>query len=196
MGASSTFRATCRLLEEGKLEGITEIHPGAYAVGDIMYAMSHASTRETCALTVLTTVVSTAHASHAVIDAGYKTFGMDSLIRHRDAPGFYWEGKPSFGYVQGRPDLWFGRLGAESGVVYYASAAEGMSSGRPVSGSSERLCLGERLRIVPNNAALVVNLHDRAYGVRDGEIESVIPVTGRGAGPAADAEGKGWRRTY
>ena len=123
-------------------------------------------------------------------------FGMDSLIRHRDAPGFYWEGKPSFGYVQGRPDLWFGRLGAESGVVYYASAAEGMSSGRPVSGSSERLCLGERLRIVPNNAALVVNLHDRAYGVRDGEIESVIPVTGRGAGPAADAEGKGWRRTY
>ena len=173
VGASPTLRATCRYLAEGKLKGITEIHPGAFAVGDIMYTMSHANTKETCALTVLTTVVSTSHSSHAVIDAGYKTFGMDSLIQYRDSPEFFWEKKPSFGSVKERPDLWFGRIGAESGVVFYKG---------PGSLAGKSLGLGERLQIVPNNATLVINLHDRMYGVRNGGIEMAIPVTGRGAG--------------
>ena len=44
------------------------------------------------------------------------------------------------------------------------------------------LSLDERLEIVPNNATLVVNIHDEMYGVRDGVIEKTIPVTGRGRG--------------
>ena len=170
VGASPTFRATCRYIREGKLTDITEIHPGGCVVGDIMYMMSHGNTRQACALTVLTTVVSTAHACHVVIDAGYKTFGCDSLVQHRDTPDFFWEGMPSFGSVQTRPDLWLGRLGAESGVLIYKEPAGG------------RLCLGERLEIVPNNATLVINLHEQVYGVRNGVIEKVIPVTGRGVG--------------
>ena len=170
VGASPTVRATCRYMKEGKLTDITEIHPGACFVGDIMYMMSHGNTRQTCALTVLTTVVSTSHACHVVIDAGYKTFGCDSLVQYRDNPDFFWEGRPSFGSVEGRQDLWLGRLGAESGVLSYKE-----STGR-------KLCLGERLEIVPNNATLVINLHDQVYGVRNGVIEKVIPVTGRGAG--------------
>jgi len=50
-----------------------------------------------------------------VIDAGYKTFGADSLIQYRDMPGFFWQGKPSFGSVQGREDLWPGRISAVAG---------------------------------------------------------------------------------
>jgi len=113
--------------------------------------------------------MSTAHSDWAIIDAGYKTFGADSLIKHRDAPGFFWQGKPSFGSVQGRSDLWFGRLSAETSCLDY------MKPGK-------KLNIGERLEIVPNNATLVINIHDRIYGVRNGVVEEIIPVTGRGRG--------------
>ena len=132
--------------------------------------MMHGNKRETCALTVLTTVVSTSHPAHVIIDAGYKTFGCDSLIGRRDTPGFFWNGMPSYGSVQGRSDLWLGRLGAEGTWLYYMDPA------------GKKLGLGERLEIVPNNATLVINIHDEIYGVRNGVIEKVIPITGRGRG--------------
>lgn len=169
VGASPTFLATCRYLKEGVLKDITEIHPGACVIGDIRYMMMHGNTREQCVGTILTTVVSTSHATHAVIDAGYKAFGADSLIQHRDTPNFFWNGMPRFGSVQRRPDLWLGRLGAESGLLYYMD-------------TEKKLYLGERLEIVPNNATLVLNIHDKAYGVRNGMIEMEFSITGRGQG--------------
>lgn len=168
-GASPTFRATCRYLKEGKFPEITEIHPGQCVIGDIMYMKAFGNKRETCAVTVLTSVMSTSHANHAVIDAGYKCLGAESIISSRDEPGFFWEGRPSFGSVQGRPDLWFGRLSAETSCIYYMD-------------TKKRLSLGERLEIVPNNATLVINIHERLYGVRNGILERVFPVTGRGRG--------------
>jgi D-serine deaminase-like pyridoxal phosphate-dependent protein len=170
VGASSTFPSTCRLVKGGKFPEITEIHPGAFAVGDIRYMRMGGSTREACAVTVLTTIMSTSHSDYVVIDAGYKTFGADPLIEFRDAPGFFWNGRPSYGSVQGRPDLWFGRISAETSVLYYTDPKK------------KKLSLGERLEIVPNNATLVINIHDQIYGVRNGAVEKVIPVTGRGRG--------------
>lgn len=170
VGASSTFPSTCHLVKEGKFPEITEIHPGAFAVGDIRYMRMGGSTREACAVTVLTTIMSTSHSGHVVIDAGYKTFGADPLIEFRDAPGFFWNGRPSYGSVQGRPDLWFGRISAETSVLYYTDPQK------------KKLSFGERLEIVPNNATLVINMHDQIYGVRNGAVEMTIPVTGRGRG--------------
>ncbi len=169
VGASPTFRSTCRYMREGKFPEITEIHPGSCVIGDMSYVMSLGNTRETCALTVLTTVVSTSYPDHAVIDAGSKTLGGDSLIAHRDAPGFFWQGKPSFGFIKGRSDLWLGFLCAESSIVYYTDP-------------KKKLNLGERLEIVPNNAIIVINIHDQIYGVKNGVVEKVISVTGRGRG--------------
>ena len=169
IGASPTFRSTCRLIKEGKFPEITEIHPGQCVIGDIMYMRAGGNTREACTVTVLATVMTTAHPDWAIIDAGYKTFGADSLIAYHDTPGFFWEGKPSYGSVQGRPDLWLGRLSAETSCIYYMDP-------------EKKLNLGERLEIVPNNATLVINIHDQIYGVRDGMMEKVIPVTGRGQG--------------
>ena len=169
VGASPTFRSTCHFMKEGKFAEITEIHPGQCVIGDIKYMKGGGNAREACAVTVLTTVMSTSHSGWAVIDAGYKTFGADSLIEYRDTPGFFWNGKPSFGSVQGRPDLWLGRLSAETSCLDYVDPGK-------------KLSFGERLEIVPNNATLVVNIHDRIYGVRNGAVEKVIPVTGRGRG--------------
>ncbi len=169
VGASSTFSSTCRFCKEGKFPELTEVHPGAFAIGDIRYMKMGGNTREACAVTVLATVISTSHNDWAVIDAGYKTFGSDSLFEYRDSPDFWWQGRLSYGSVQGRPDLWFGRMSAEIGFLYY------MKSG-------QKLNLGERLEIVPNNATLTINIHDQIYGVRNSVGEEVIPVTGRGRG--------------
>ncbi len=169
VGASSTYRSTCRFRKEGKFAELTEIHPGQCVIGDIMYMYSGGNTRESIAVTVLTTVMSTSHSEWAIVDAGYKTLGADSLIAHREKPGFFWNGFPSFGAVKGRPDLWLGRLSAETSVLYYT-------------GPARKVTFGERLEIVPNNATLVINIHDQIYGVRNGKVEQVIPVTGRGRG--------------
>jgi len=169
VGASPTFRSTCRFIKEGKFPEITEIHPGNCVIGDLMYMRLGGNIRETCAVTVLTTVMSTSHPDWAMTDAGYKTFGSEALIGFRDEPNFFWQGKPSYGSVQGRPDLWFGRLSAETGSVYYMDP-------------KKKLNIGERLEIVPNNATLVINIHDQIYGVRNGVVEKVFPVTGRGKG--------------
>lgn len=170
VGSSPSFHATCRYIKEGKFPEITEIHPGQRVIGDILYMMSKGNTRESCALTVLVSVMSTSHPNHVVIDAGWKTFGAESIIAHRDTPGFFWKGKPSYGSVQGRSDLWFGRVGAETGLLYYMEKAQ------------KDLRLGDRLIIVPNSANLVVNIHNELYGARNGKIEKVIPVTGRARG--------------
>jgi D-serine deaminase-like pyridoxal phosphate-dependent protein len=169
VGASSTFPSTCRFRKEGKFPELTEVHAGAFFVGDIRYMKQGGNTREACAVTVLTTVLSTAHDDWAMIDAGYKTFGSDPLFELRDSPDFWWQGRLSYGSVQGRSDLWFGRLSAETGGIYYMKPGV-------------KLALGERLEIVPNNATLVINIHDRIYGARNGAVEEEIPVTGRGRG--------------
>lgn len=165
VGASPTFRSTCLFLRQGKFQEITEIHPGKLAIDDIAQAMIEDGVKRSTSLSVLTTVISTSHPGHAVIDAGFKTFGFDALINYRDRSDYFWEGKPRFGLVKGRPDLWFGALHAEVGRIFYRD-------------NKKKLKLGERLEIIPNNATLVIHLHETIYGVRDKAAEMVIPVTG------------------
>jgi len=161
VGASPTFRAACRYIKEGKFKKINEIHPGKFALDDISQAMMLDSKGLRRAVSVLATVISTSHASHAVIDAGFKTFGYDALIGYRDRPDYFWQGKPSYGMVKGRPDLWFGALHAEVGRVFYKD-------------EGKKLQLGERIEILPNNATLVIHIMKRLYGVRGGKVERSI----------------------
>lgn len=169
VGASATFRSTCRYIKEGKFPEITEIHPGTCVVGDLTQVARFAMTDDKCALSVLTTVISTSHSEHAVIDAGSKTFGADPLMANRNKPGFFWHGMPSYGYIRRHPDLWLGFLSAETSIIYYKNPRK-------------KLDIGTRVEIIPNNAILVINLHDQIYGVRNGVVEEMIPVTGRGKG--------------
>lgn len=168
-GASPTIFAVCDWIKQGVLKEITEIHPGQRTIGDIAYSYSLGCTIDQCALTLLTTVVSTSHSSYVIIDAGFKALGGESIIGRRDTPGFFWNGMPSFGLFLGRNDLWLGKVGAESGWVYYRENAK-------------KLTLGERLEIVPNSASLILNIHDKAYGVRNGVVEREFQLTGRGRG--------------
>ena len=40
--------------------------------------------------------------------------------------------------------------------------------------------MGERVRILPNHACIVSNLHDRLVAVRGGRVEGQITVAARG----------------
>jgi D-serine deaminase-like pyridoxal phosphate-dependent protein len=94
----------------------------------------------------------------------------DSLIQYRDMTDFFWQGKPSYGSVQGRPDLWLGRLAAESACAQYTE---------PNAGAETRLRVGDRLEIIPNNATLVISMQEKIYGVRRGVVERIFAVAGR-----------------
>ena len=169
VGGTPTFRSTCRHKKEGKFPEITEIHPGHFVIGDMFYVSGGGETLEQCAVTVLTTAVSTSHDKWAIIDAGYKTLGRDPLIGNQDKPGFSWNGMARMGVIKGRPDLFLGVLAAESGFLYYKD-------------QKKKVNLGERIEIIPNNVTEVINIHEQMYGVRNGKLEVVIPVTGRGRG--------------
>ncbi|MBA4423499.1 MAG: hypothetical protein C0390_10465 [Syntrophus sp. (in: bacteria)] len=170
VGASPTLRATCALLKGKRFPEITEIHPGHCTIGDMWHVRALANAREACAAAVLCTVMSAADPRHVVIDAGYKTFGADSLIQYQDMPGFFWQGKPSFGSVQGREDLWPGRISAETACVQYME---------PDPAPAKRLRIGDRLEIVPNNATLTISMQEKIYGVRRGGVERIFTVAGR-----------------
>jgi D-serine deaminase-like pyridoxal phosphate-dependent protein len=163
VGSSPTFKHTCCYLKQGEFREITEIHPGKLAIDDIVQEMMEDSEKGSPSLSVLTTVISTSHSGHAVIDAGFKTFGFDALVNYHDRPDYLWEGKPRFGLVKGRPDLWFGALHAEVGRIFYRDRRR-------------KLKLGQRLEVIPNNATLVIHLQDKIYGLRHGKVEMIIPI--------------------
>jgi D-serine deaminase-like pyridoxal phosphate-dependent protein len=169
VGASPTLRATCALLKGKQFPEITEIHPGHCVIGDMWHVRGRVSAHEACAAAVLCTVMSAADPRHVVIDAGYKTFGADSLIQYRDMSGFFWQGRPSFGSVQDRKDLWLGRISAETACVQYMEQDVAPEI---------RLRIGDRLEIIPNNATLTISMQEKIYGIRHGMVERIFTVAG------------------
>lgn len=137
--------------------GVTEIRPGMYLLNDGNLVRLGVSKVEDCALHVLVTVASTAVPGRAIIDGGSKTFSSDR------AKG----DKAVFGMVREDPDAEFVALSEEHGHF-------------DISRSNHQYRVGERLRILPNHVCATVNLHDRLYGVRNGSVERVWEVAGRG----------------
>ncbi len=138
-----------------RVAGVTECRPGNYVFHDASQVDLGSCGVEDCALTVIATVVSVPTPERAVVDAGSKTLSSDPL---RPRPGGY-------GRLLGRASR-IDRLSEEHGVVAV------------VQGESFRV--GERVRILPNHACVVANLHDRLVGVSGGRVEALLPVAARG----------------
>jgi len=132
----------------------TEYRPGTYVYNDRSLVARGACGWDECALTVLTTVVSTPAPNRAIVDAGSKILTSDLL------------GLSGYGHVLGRPDLAVDQLSEEHGRI--------------VAASSTGLRVGERLRIVPNHACVVSNMVDAVYVARGGGDASPWPVAARG----------------
>jgi D-serine deaminase-like pyridoxal phosphate-dependent protein len=129
---------------------VNELRSGTYALLD-----RNCGDDDTCALWIETTVISDAVAGQVVVDGGSKTFTSDP---HPDG---------GHGSVLGYPGADFRRVTEEHGHI-------------DVSSLDERPQVGQHLQIVPNHACGCMNLHDGVLAVRDGVVDHVIGIAGRG----------------
>ena len=136
-------------------KGINEARPGNYVYLDRTQAGLGTCTLDECAMSILATVVSVSGSERAVLDSGSKTLALDTL---RPTPD-------GFGLIMGSRSR-LSRLSEEHGVV----AVE----------PGDVFKVGQRVRVLPNHACVVSNLHDRVYGVRGETVEAVFEVAARG----------------
>src|SRR5688500_9995848 len=116
------------------------------------------ATIEDCALSVITTVVSTSVSGRAIVDGGSKTFSSD---RHLAGDG------KGFGTIKTDPDAELEHLSEEHGHLN-------------ITRSTRTYRVGERLAIIPNHVCSTVNMHNQIYGVRGERVETVWEVSARG----------------
>ena len=138
--------------------GLTELRPGTYVYHDRATVAAGAGRLEDCALHVHVTVVSTPERGRAVIDAGSKTLTSDLVAPDVGA---------GYGLVLEHPEAVITALSEEHGVL-------------DVSRCERPPRVGDRLRIVPNHACPVSNLHDEVYVHRGGALHGAWPVAARG----------------
>ena len=142
-----------------KEQGCTETRDGCY----IWEGMTRIHPRQgdvledvldpkVCSLRVLCTVVSTPTPDRVIIDGGRKTFTTSP---------------PPYGLVLGHPEVDFYGMSVEHG---------NLNVGR----SKHKFRVGEKLTIIPATSERLVNLHDELYGVRNGKVEAMWTIAGRG----------------
>ena len=146
---------TPSMWESGMLRPVvTEYRAGTYAFHDRSSVAAGAASLDDLALLVHATVVSRPARDRAVLDAGSKALSSD---RGPDA---------RFGLVLEAPDSAIARLSEEHAWVELADGDE--------------LQLGQRVRVVPNHACVVVNLFDELQVTRNGNLETTWRVAARG----------------
>jgi D-serine deaminase-like pyridoxal phosphate-dependent protein len=133
---------------------VTEYRVGTYAFHDRATVAAGAASFDDVALTVHATVVSRPARDRAILDAGSKALTSD--------PG----PDAGFGLVLEAPSSAIVRLSEEHAWVQLAEGDE--------------LELGQRVRIVPNHACVVVNLFDELQVTRNGTLEATWRVAARG----------------
>lgn len=104
-----------------------------------------------CALSILTTVSSVPSESRAVLDAGVKSIPTD----------------------QGLPRV----KGLEGVEITKLSAEHTHLKLHP---NHTPLKIGEKVEVYPSDTDTTIDLHEKFYGVRDGEVEVVWPILARG----------------
>ena len=140
---------------EVELGAWDEIQPGSYIFMDWDYAKNEWAPplpRFEHSLFVLATVMSRPAAGLAIVDAGLKASSVDSGM-----PG-----------VWKRPGLAYTHASDEHGWVEIAPGAPAPA-------------LGDKLLLVPGHCDPTVNLYDWYVCVRAGVVESLWPITARGA---------------
>jgi D-serine deaminase-like pyridoxal phosphate-dependent protein len=141
-----------------QIAGLTEVRPGTYVYNDLNTYYQGVCRLEDCAARVVVTVVSTAVAGRAMIDAGSKALSSDLLS---SGP------REGYGYVIEAPDAKLIKLNEEHGYL-------------DISGSNHRFRVGEILTVIPNHVCTCVNMHDEVFTLRNDEVLGSWRVAARG----------------
>jgi D-serine deaminase-like pyridoxal phosphate-dependent protein len=145
---------------------VTEIRPGNYVMYDAIQVALGAAPLVDCALTVLTTVISTQTkpdgTHHAFVDAGKKVFTTDTGYG-TDGHGIALADAAT---MQPHPGIEVDHLSEEHGWLTLSGDAD--------------LTVGDRLRIVPNHACVTVANQDRLHVVDGDTVVDTWTVDARG----------------
>jgi D-serine deaminase-like pyridoxal phosphate-dependent protein len=133
-----------------KLPGVTEVQAGGGVFCDIHYRKDYGVQHE-YALSILTTVVSRPTSTRVICDAGWKTMAQ----------------QPALPAPRDIEEVASVKLSAEHATIELASPR-----------STPRV--GDRVEFVAGYSDATVFLHDDLYGVRDGRVEVIWPILGRG----------------
>ncbi len=135
--------------------GCTETRIGSY-VFEGMRRINHSDNPPnpiTCAERMIVTVVSAPTPERIIVDGGQKTFASYPPI--------------PYGHIVEHPDARINGMSVEHGHI-------------DVSDCDHAFQVGERISIIPQHQGMTTNLHDTAYAVRNGVVEAVWAVAGRG----------------
>ena len=137
-------------LYSSKQPGATEIQAGGGIFGDVAYK-THMGVDHEYAMTVLATVTSRPNPTRIICDNGKKTMSSDAA-----AP-----------LPLGIPNVSSVDLSAEHAII-------------TLDQPSDAPRLGDTIEFVVGYSDTTVMLHDEIFGVRDGKVEVVWPILGRG----------------
>lgn len=136
-----------------RVAGVTEARPGTYVYGDENQVAIGTVDPTDTAMTVLSSVISTQRGEPVLVDAGIKAMSSDGTM-HGD-----------------------GRVGTVvsdgGGVIAVAHEEHGFLSG------SSPLQVGDLIRVRPNHACGLTNMHSHVYAVEDGVVVDIWPILGR-----------------
>jgi len=135
----------------GTYPGVTEVQAGSYIVMDTLYKSIEGMEAFEIAISVLTTVISRSQPNIAIIDAGLKVITREF----------------------GMPLV----KGLEGAKVLHLSEEHGKLE---LEGEARSLRVGDKIEFLPSHCCTTINLHDYFYGVRDGRLEAVWEIAGRG----------------
>lgn len=144
--------AIARFTEE--MPFITEVRAGMYAFNDRMVMGTGGASEEDCAVTIFATIVSHPSHDHFIIDAGSKTLAQDPYK------------KGGHGLIKNHNNLVIKNLSEEHGVI-------------EIHGKTN-LDIGDVVEVIPNHVCPVINLTDKVFGFRNGELERIVSIDARG----------------
>lgn len=144
-----------------QVPGVTEIRPGTYVFNDTMLVNMGVCSLEECAASILTTVVSHNSKDYAVVDGGNKTFSTDAAL------GVFPHYLKGYGRTMQDNKLVLERLSEEHGIIKIEDGAK-------------ELKVGDTISIIPNHICTTVNLHDKLYFLKNGQVAKEVQIAGRG----------------
>jgi len=134
---------------------LTEHRAGIYVYGDRLTLRSGAVTLDTCALRIITTIVSRPTPERGILDAGSKTLSTDL------------HGLDGYGYICEYPEAEIYALTEEHGHVDFSAC-------------DRKPEIGERVSVIPNHCCVVTNLFDEFIGARIDQVEETWQIAARG----------------
>ena len=140
---------------------ITELRVGTYVFYDLAHNYWGVCGLTDCALTILTTVVSTPTPDRVILDTGAKTLTRNHRTRP-DSPQHQ-----AYGVIKGCPEALLTNLSEEHGHLNTAN-------------TTRRFKVGEKVQVIPVDSWAVVSINDTFALVQEDRVLEILPILARG----------------